>query len=379
MSAVRSHPMRAVLALTLGIATLLPCAATAGESPATTGMIQSYLASITANSQLSEEDPNWNLQRIELFEAWKMVLQRNRVPGQDVVIGLPDSGVTYASEASYEGALLPNILMDQGHDFYAGDNDATDDLDKFGFAFPQGHGTGISAMLVSLPGRAPGNTSDKGITGIVPGAKIIPMRVHPSPALFAADAMRGALRRLINKRVDVINISMATAVSDEGIERILQEARQKGIIVVAAAGHYLRRPVLYPASSPNVIAATATSYNDHLWNLSAMGPEVFVAAPGDGVWTNSPNRDENTLELRESHGQGHGTTWAAGTVSGIAALWLSYHGRDNLVARYGEAGLVQAFKEVVQRGGFNRPDYWNPAEEGVGIINARKVLEQPLP
>jgi hypothetical protein len=342
-------------------------------------MIRSYLAEIANSSPSAAEDPNWNLQRTELFEAWNMIVQKNQIPGQDIVIGLPDSGIRLASEVSYKGALLPNILMNRGHDFYANDNDATDDLDKAGFAFPQGHGTGIAAMLLSLPGRAPGNTSDKGITGIVPGAKIIPMRVHPSPALFSAEAMRGALRRLINSQVHVINISMATTVYDDGTENLLIEARQKGIIVVAAAGNFLRHPVLYPASSPNVLATTATSYNDHLWNLAAVGPEVFVAAPGAGVWINVPHRDEKTLEVFEEHKQGRGTTWAAGTVTGVAALWLSYHGRDNLIARYGEAGLVQAFKEVVQRGGFNRPDYWNPQEEGAGIINARKVLEQPLP
>ncbi len=77
--------------------------------------------------------------------------------------------------------------------------------------------------------------------------------------------------------------------------------------------------------------------------------------------------------------QSSGTSYATAVVAGTAALWLAYHGRDRLVAKYGVQNLASVFREQLIRHGFDRPLRWDTELFGVGILNAEKLLKAPLP
>ncbi|MGB3640151.1 MAG: subtilisin-like serine protease, partial [Rivularia sp. (in: cyanobacteria)] len=61
-----------------------------------------------------------------------------------------------------------------------------------------------------------------------------------------------------------------------------------------------------------------------------------------------------------------------------AALWLSYHGRDNLVSRYGAEKIPFIFNQLL-RETCDVPPNWKPTRFGAGIVNAAKLLDAPLP
>ena len=68
---------------------------------------------------------------------------------------------------------------------------------------------------------------------------------------------------------------------DPALAQALQVAREKGILVIAAAGNNgPTSPPLYPGADPNVMAVTATDVSDRLFNSANQGKYITVAAPG---------------------------------------------------------------------------------------------------
>ena len=63
-----------------------------------------------------------------------------------------------------------------------------------------------------------------------------------------------------------------------GLKEEIQRAVDGGIIVMAAAGNYVRF-VTAPASYDNCLAVAATGPNDSLWDGSSRGRAVDVAMP----------------------------------------------------------------------------------------------------
>jgi serine protease len=59
-------------------------------------------------------------------------------------------------------------------------------------------------------------------------------------------------------------------------------------------------------------------------------------------------------------------------------LWLSYHGRDNLIERYGVEKIPFIFNQLLRDTCDIFPT-WNPNKHGKGIVNAEKLLDAPLP
>ena len=109
----------------------------------------------------------------------------------------------------------------------------------------------------------------------------------------------------------IINMSFAGPY-DPDIARGIAAAKQKGVVLVAAAGNAgPKSPPLYPAADKNVIAVTAIDADNRLLSAANRGKYIAVAAPGVDVLVPAPGR---AYQLTT------GTSVAAAEVSGIAAL-----------------------------------------------------------
>jgi serine protease len=62
----------------------------------------------------------------------------------------------------------------------------------------------------------------------------------------------------------------------------------------------------------------------------------------------------------------------------VAALWLSYHGRDKLIEKYGIEKIPFIFNRILRDSCDRIPD-WDSRKVGTGLVNAEKVLAAPLP
>ena len=78
-------------------------------------------------------------------------------------------------------------------------------------------------------------------------------------------------------------------------------------------------------------------------------------------------------------GLAQGTSDATALTASAAALWLSYHGRDALLERYGAAGIPVVFRSLLTEYGVSVPPRWPESNWGAGVLDMVALLEAPLP
>ena len=210
-----------------------------------------------------------------------------------------------ASGANVTVAVIDS-LVDAAHPDLAGSIagrfDAVAATDK-----PDEHGTGMTGAIAA----------HRRLLGVAPRARILaihafsPDAQHPQQA--TTQSIVAAIDWAIAKGARIINMSFAGPY-DPVLQLALKKARDKGVVLIAAAGNMgPQSPPLYPAADENVIAVTAVDENDKLMPQANQGPHVALAAPGVNVLEAAPRATYNFTT---------GTSVAAAHVSGVAALIL---------------------------------------------------------
>jgi subtilisin family serine protease len=306
-----------------------------------------------------ERDPIWSLRLIQVMEIW------DKTEGEGVTVGHPDSG--YIPHHELDDS---RIVHEKEFDFYDGDDNAQNPLDR-------GGNHGLSTASVILSGKEH-LSDDRFVVGVAPKAKIIPMRITkkgPPVFLFRSGPrrVRDAIYHAIDNKCDVISMSLG-GVGESSLRRAIQEAVAQNIIVLAAAGNGVPF-VVWPARYPETIAVAACDINRGRWNLSSRGSTVDITAPGHNVW-----RAYFDDEDREAAKPSSGTSYATAVMGGVAALWLAFHGRDNLLQKYADEGvpLNDVFRRLLKDAS-DPPPLDHNGEFGAGIVNVKKLLEAELP
>ncbi len=282
---------------------------------------------------------------LNLSGAW----QFSRGDGQ--LVALIDTGVR-------PGPRLPNV--EAGGDFVESTDGLTD---------CDGHGTLVAGVIA-------GQSGNDGFAGVAPGARLLSIRVTSAkfsprtsggdPLMASAAVDVAALGRAIVHAADlgarVINISAITCLpADRPIDQaalgaaIRYAAVDKDAVIVAAAGNTgatgsiaggtscesnaltdLSRPddprnwagvtsVSIPSWwQPYVLSVASLTPEGQPSKFTMAGPWVGVAAPGENIVSVS-NRDGGGLanglpDERQNLIALSGTSYAAGYVSGVAAL-----------------------------------------------------------
>ena len=241
--------------------------------------------------------------------------------GKGIRIGHPDTGYT-----DHPNLTLVGLDLNLDRDVVDNDDDALDDLEQhplWPLPFP-GHGTSTASVIV---GHGPPAV---GIEGLAPEARLVPIRATESVIqLFDSDVAKAVAHA---RRVGCHVISMSLGGKGFfGLREEIQQAVDSGIIVMAAAGNYVRF-VTAPASYDNCLAVAATGPNDSLWEGSSRGRAVDVAMPGAQVYNARFTDDKQPFV-----GQGNGTSFAVAHLAAAATLWLAQHGRDALIRSTGPA------------------------------------------
>jgi hypothetical protein len=327
------------------------------------------------------KDSEWSLDRdhgARVLEAWKR-FPASVPPGANVWVGHPDTG--YRNHPEIIGMPNGPVHPDLGWDFVDDDRDPTDAFEDGMLRWP-GHGTKTSSVIVSPRGRQLPGGDQRGISGVAPGAKLIPLRVANGVVLFdpanLASAIRGAAgsdRNLVKQQVDVISISLGGPPS-RALEDAVALAESNGVLVIAAAGNNVKK-VIWPARYPHVIAMAASNFDSKPWSGSSGGSMVAIAAPGESVWIANPKMDGTTPLNCLS--MSSGTSYATATTAGVAALWISLHRETEQFRALKKAGqLTSTFRKILQstkRAGTN----WDTGKYGPGIVDADAVLQARLP
>ncbi len=315
------------------------------------------------------DDCEWSLRTANVLAAWDLF--GTRLPGAGVTVGHPDTGYTPHPELAEPSRLL----VDKGFDFDDDDADALDDL-AAGFMDNPGHGTGTGSVIVSARGALTAPGLPAFVSGVAPHASLIPIRTTESVVLFSMHGLRCAIDHAVAQGCQVISISLGGPLPSLSLRRAIRRATDAGTIVLAAAGNFVR-VVVFPAAFDDAVAVAGSTIQDEPWNGSCRGDAVDITAPGASVWRARVERGPDggfTFSVL----RGSGTSFAVATVAGVAALWVSYHGWPELVRRYGAPGVARVFKHLLQAT-CRTPPGWDSASFGPGIVDARALLEAPLP
>ncbi|BAY83851.1 protease [Calothrix parasitica NIES-267] len=321
---------------------------------------------------LSTNDVDWVLKELKVLQAWKKYFpDANKLPGQGVIIAHPDTGYTTHPE------IEDNLLLEQGYDFVDLDKDETDPLEKSDEELVNnpGHGTLAASVMVS-PRKAQGDyPNNKYVTGVAPGAKLVPLRITYSVVLWSNHNLAASIEYAADKGFHIISISLGAAFYSKRLRTAILYAQKRGVIIIAASGTWVPF-VVFPAAYDEVIAVGGSTVDRKIWFGSPRGRKVDVLAPGKGVWYARTVKENGELIYKIQ--QGAGTSLSTPLVTGVAALWLSYHGRDNLIRRYGAEKIPFIFNQLL-RETCDVPPNWKPSRYGAGIVNAERLLDAPLP
>ena len=242
----------------------------------------------------------------------------NALKGETVNASTKGSGVTVAvidtGVKSSHVDLSGNVLS--GVDYVAPGTSANDE---------NGHGTHVAGIIAAIANNS------KGIAGLAPKAKILPVRVlDRNGSGMSADVAKGILYAA-SHGAKVINLSLGSRQSSTAMQTAVSNAISKNVLVVAAAGNsgcgLLGAPTEYPAAYPGVVGVGAVNSSIQRASFSSCGSWVDVVAPGDKIISTT---------IRNSVGLGcaatadyctiSGTSFSTPYTSAAAALAISKRG-----------------------------------------------------
>ncbi|SLJ94961.1 thermitase [Arthrobacter sp. P2b] len=185
-----------------------------------------------------------------------------------------------------------------------------------------GHGTHVSGIVAA--------TKDNtiGVAGTCPGCTILDGKVLNDSGVGSSSSLASGIDWAMNNGAKVINMSLGVR-SSRTLEAAINNAWNKGAVLVAAAGNGGNQTKIYPGAYPNVIAVAATDNADVKASLSTYGASwVDIAAPGVNVYSTFPNHTfvlgtQNSRSL--GYDVGNGTSMSSAIVAGVAAMVWSSH------------------------------------------------------
>ncbi|MGD2113205.1 MAG: S8 family serine peptidase [Gammaproteobacteria bacterium] len=333
---------------------------------------------------LAPDDTNypqqWHYPLINLPQAWDITT------GMDtVIVAVVDTGIL-SGHPDLQGQI------GQGYDFIrdtanALDGDGIDaDPEDPGDAGVAGnssfHGTHVAGTVAAATNNA------TGVAGAGWATTLMPLRALGLTGGTSYDIMQAVryAAQLPNdsggipaQRADIINLSLGGYSFSQSEQDVFNQARNQGVMIVAAAGNDASGNLFYPASYNGVISASAVDINRQATPYTNFGTMIDIAAPGGNTATdiNGDGYPDGVLSSSGDDSTGsppqflyrflQGTSMAAPHVAGVLALMkaatptltpadidnllvngqlttdLGAPGRDDI---YGH-GLIDAHKAVV--------------------------------
>lgn len=270
---------------------------------------------------------------VTLSETHSVALTPIRFPAQDVLRHFLAPASPQAGEQVVVGVIdtgcgpHADLLVSGGHNCVTGES-SNDFMDN-----GIGHGTHVAGII---SGRADPKT---GMQGVAPGVKIRSYRVFGKGEGMASNFdISKAISQAVADGCDLINLSLGSQGSPDPATAIeIRRARNKGCVVVCAAGNEGRQSVTYPAADPLAVAVSAfgnktrfpedspeawhidapygTDPDNFLADFSNVGKELALTGPGVGVVSTVP----------QGYAVMSGTSMACPAITGAMARMLAAH------------------------------------------------------
>lgn len=263
-------------------------------APSTTGSTTSPAESaVPPNSTpfVDGGDPRraeqWAVEQLDLPAIWP------HASGVGVVVAVVDTGVDL-DHPDLAGKLVAGIDLVDG-------DDRPDDSN--------GHGTHVAGIVAATTGNG------VGVSGVAPGAKIMPVRVLGDDGVGDDATIAEGIDWAVANGADVVNLSLgmsgvvARLAKGGPLNPAIRRAEAAGVVVVAAAGNEGQTRRVYRLGVP-VLVVNAVGSDGVVAEFSNVGDARAVAAPGVDILSTVP----------DGYDVLSGTSMAAPIVSGTVAL-----------------------------------------------------------
>ena len=277
--------MALFLCLTLGtgVCDVLPNLPTAG-----------HIAAYNQVEYSLEQFPikGWHLSKIMAPEAWQITAGES-----DILVAVLDTGIDQ-KHPDLEGKVVSSINFTS--------SPTADDLN--------GHGTHIAGIIAAA-------TDDTDYSrGVAYNCSLMNVKVADDNGWCNSDTVAKGLIWAVDNGAKVVNISLTITKPSPVLEKAVNYAWSKGVVIVAAAGNDYSSSPRYPAAYVNVIAVAATQQDDKLPSWSNRGDWISLSSPGVDIYSTLPDNQ---------YGYQSGTSTATAIVSGEAALLFTVATDDN--------------------------------------------------
>ena len=201
-----------------------------------------------------------------------------------------------------------------------------------------GHGTHVAGIVAS-------NGNNNSMVGVAPWANLYILKAIDSSGSGKATWVINAINYAVEKKVDIISMSLGTSKDDPKMEKAIKNAINNNILVVCAAGNEGDGNAdvfeySYPASYVDVISVGAVDKKSVPAEFSNSNLVVDVVAPGVDIISTYPNNQFAIMS---------GTSMAAPYVSGSLALiknWSKEEFQRDLTQEELYAQLVKYTKNI---------------------------------
>lgn len=235
---------------------------------------------------------SYGLNMIQAKSMWK-----SSDRGQGVNIAIIDSGCDI-----YHESLKDNIVAVR--------NFTDEDKKNPNIVIDRvGHGTHVAGIVAS-------NGNNNSMVGVAPWANLYILKAIDSSGSGKATWVINAINYAVEKKVDIISMSLGTPKDDPKMEKAIKNAINNNILVVCAAGNEGDGNAdvfeySYPASYVDVISVGAVDKKGVPAEFSNSNLVVDLVAPGVDILSTYPNNQFALLS---------GTSMSAPHVTGSLAL-----------------------------------------------------------
>ncbi|UUX48787.1 S8 family peptidase [Nisaea acidiphila] len=348
---------------------------------------------------------DWNTKFVRSAAAWAPLLEDTAGDDfdyGDVRIGHVDTGyVEHSVFGSWNNqGASEHILVDQGLNAVDPDREVrpTDPVDG---GLNPGHGTRIGSVMYGFDPDV--------LVGIAPRVPVVPYRAVTSVALITAETI-GQVADSINHAVEqsfcsVINMSLgarpvfnpfgAFRRAMRKLGKACDNAYENGVIVVGALGNNVHSKATYPGKYWRSICAAGLEpefEGDRLTAVEMWKPQpepldavdyqhIDVWAPAESIFRAHPKRRSG--DVQDDYyplPDGNGSSYAAATVSGAAAVWLARRARDIEAAYPPDDAwmVVEAFRSLLKTTHQGLPSD-SHANNEAGMLDMKALVEADLP
>ncbi len=337
----------------------------------TTRNVEAVCAELSADPEIEYAQPNYLYtpcktpndsdfadqyahQLIQMEDAWDIC-----TGSRDVVVALIGTGVD-VNHPDLEDNIWVNAREIAGNKIDDDKNGFVDDSHGWNFSTSSGiiapeheHETQVAGVVAAV-----GNDG-KGVCGVNWQCSIMALQLSLD---YESVDVAAALDYAAANGARVVNMSFGGDVfgpqGDPVVKTAIDNAYNRGVLLIASAGNADTSRTHYPAAYPNVMAVASTNGEDTKTGHSTFGLWVDIAAPGTDIVT---------TDLGDAYISTAGTSFSAPYVAGVAALLFAY--RPSLTHMQARA-ILEDTTDPLYYGDVDP----NMAYVGTGRVNAYKAL-----